>query len=56
MEQHNEMNEWGCDECYLCYTSKFFADLHELEIHPGTSYARDHIPKETKLQFASRLN
>ena len=25
------MNQFGCDECFHCYTSKFYADLHELE-------------------------
>ena len=53
LEDHNDENQWGCDECFICYTSKFYADLHELEEHPDTSYLRDHIPTSTKLQFAA---
>ena len=49
---HIENHEWGCDDCYLCFTSKYFADIHELEHHNDTpdsiNYIRDHIPKETK--------
>jgi hypothetical protein len=51
LQQHEEMNQFGCDECFLCYTSKFYADLHELEQHPDTFYVRDHIPSSTKQHF-----
>ena len=53
LENHNEEHQYGCDDCYLCFTSKYIADLHELEMHPGTTYARDHIPDTTKIQFAA---
>ena len=36
---HAETHERGCDECYFCFTSKHYADLHELGTHPGTLYA-----------------
>ena len=55
LEDLNNENQWGCDECFICYTSKFYADLHELEEHPDTSYVRDHIPTSTKLQFAAEV-
>ena len=54
LNNHTEIHGWGCDECLICYTSKYLVDLHELEMHPGTSYARDHIPEATKIQFAAR--
>ena len=38
LQDHEEMNQFGCDECFHCYTSKFYADLHELEQHPDTFY------------------
>ena len=53
LELHDEMNQFGCEECYICFTSKFRADLHELEKHPDTSYVVNHIPYTTKLQFAA---
>ena len=56
LQHHNETYQFGCEECFICFTSKFYADLHELEKHPGTTYARDHIPNSTKLMFASRLH
>ena len=31
LQHHEEMNQFGWDECFHCYTSKFYADLHELE-------------------------
>jgi hypothetical protein len=55
LELHDARNQFGCEDCSICFTSKFYADLHELDKHPGTSYARDHIPDSTKLQFASGL-
>ena len=48
-------NQWGCDECFICYTSKFQAELPELEEHPDTFYVHDHNPTSTKLQFAARV-
>ena len=53
LEHHDETNQFGCEECYICFTSKFRADLHELEKHPDTSYVVNHIPYTTKLQFAA---
>ena len=55
LDLHNDVNQFGCDEdgCGICFTSKYLADLHELEAHPGTSYARDHIPQSTKKDFAN---
>ena len=55
LELHDAKNQFGCEDCSICFTSKFYADLHELEKHPETSYARDYIPDSTKLQFASGL-
>ena len=52
LQHHEEKNQFGCDECFHCYTSKFYADLHELEQHPDTFYVRDHIPSSTKEHFA----
>ena len=54
LELHTELHPYGCDEdeCGFCYTSKYLADLHELEAHPETSYVRDHIPALTKEDFA----
>ena len=52
--QHSESHGYGCDDCFICYTSKFLVDLHELQVHPETSYARDHIPESTKIEFAAR--
>ena len=37
------------NEAMLCLTSKYLADLHELENHPDSiAYIRDHIPDSTK--------
>ena len=52
LQLHDEMHQFGCDECFLCFTSKIYADLHQLEAHPETSYVRDHIPYSTKQHFA----
>ena len=52
LQIHSDEYEWGCDECSLCLTSKYLADLHELEFHPdSTAYIRDHIPDCTKKLF-----
>ena len=53
LQEHQEIHEFGCDECYICYKTKFHVDLHELEKHPHSTYARDHIPYTTKLQYAA---
>ena len=55
LEGHNEIYQFGCEDCFVCFTSKFYADLHELELHnhPDNCYVRDHIPNSTKLQFAA---
>ena len=54
LEVHNNQNQFGCDEdeCGICFPSKYLADLHELEVHPETSYALKHIPDSTKEDFA----
>ena len=54
LHQHSESHGYGCDECFICYTSKYLVDLHELQEHPETSYARDHIPESTKIEFEAR--
>ena len=54
LKHHTDSHGWGCDECFICYTSKYLADLHELEHHPGTSYAHNHIPESTKMDFRAR--
>ena len=35
----------------LCFTSKFYADLHQLETQPETSSVRDHILYSTNQHF-----
>ena len=50
-EQHDETHQFGCEDCGICFTSKYYADLHELAKHPGTFYALNYIPHSTKLQF-----
>ena len=52
LTEHDEIHQFGCDDCGICYTSQYFADLHELAVHPGTYYALHIIPDSTKLQFA----
>ena len=53
LQEHLKIHEFGCDECFICYKTKFHVDLHELEKHPHSTYARDHIPYTTKLQYAA---
>ena len=53
LKEHQDKHEFGCDECYICYETKFHVDLHELEKHGNSTYARDHIPYTTKLQFSA---
>ena len=52
LKKHMQEHEWGCDDCKLCCTSKYFVDLHELEHHGDTPdsmrYIRDDIPELTK--------
>ena len=53
---HMDKHEWGCDDCFLCFTTKVSADLHELQHHGDSpdsiAYIRDHIPESTKRLFA----
>ena len=56
LENHDQTHQFGCDDCFLCFTSKFLADIHQLEKHHGTSYARINIPSTTKMHFASKSN
>ena len=57
LKSHTDLHEWGCDDCYLCFTTKYNADLHELEHHghelDSIAYIRDHIPQSTKNLFAA---
>ena len=53
LQEHQDNYEFGCDECFICYKTKFHVDLHELEKYPESTYARDHIPYPTKLQYAA---
>ena len=55
LEHHNDEYQFGCEDCFICFTSTFHADLHELDKHPDTCYASDHIPPFTKLQFAAEV-
>ena len=54
---HTDENEWGCDDCLLCFKTKYSEDLHELEHHGDTpdsiSYINNHIPETTKRLFAA---
>ena len=54
---HTDQHEWGCDECFLCFTTKYSADLHALEYHANTPdgivYIRDYIPETTKKLFVA---
>ena len=55
LDAHNEMNQFGCEECCFCFTSKYLADLHELETHPEDVdfYIINHVPETTKRDFAN---
>ena len=53
LQDHRDNHEWGCDDCYLCLSSKYLADLHELEYHPDSiDFIHNHIPDTTKKLFA----
>ena len=56
LQTHGDEHGWGCDDCLLCFTSKYLADLHELEHHAESpdsiGYIRDYIPETTKRLFA----
>ena len=51
--QHDESHQFGCEDCHLCFTTQFLADLHELANHPGTVYAVNYIPHSTKVYFVN---
>ena len=55
LQNHTDQHDWGCDECQLCFTTKYLVDLHELEHHghhpDSIAYIRDHIPETTKRLF-----
>ena len=57
LKTHTDQHEWGCEDCLLCFTTKYSADLHELEHHADTpdsiAYIRDYIPETTKKMFAA---
>ena len=57
LRTHTDEHKWGCDDCLLCFTSKYSADLHKLEHHGDSpdsiSYIRDYIPETTKRLFAA---
>ena len=46
-------SNFGCEDSYICFTSKYYADRHELEHHPDACYVRENIPNSTKLQFSA---
>ena len=39
LTKHNEENQFVCDDCFMCLTTQFHADLHELDKHPDSVYA-----------------
>ena len=51
LKKHNEEHQFVCDDCFMCFTSQFHADLHELEKHPDSVYAVKYIPNSTKELF-----
>ena len=57
LQTHLDQHGWGCDECFVCFTTKLSADLHEMEYHghdpDSISYIRNHIPESTKQMFAA---
>ena len=55
LDHHNELYQFGCEDCGICFTTKLKFDFHELEKNPKTGYARDIVPQATKLQFAEGL-
>ena len=54
---HIYKHAWGCDDCYICFTSKLAADLHKIEHHcdtpNGIGYIRDHVPEGTKQLYTA---
>ena len=51
LENHNNLYNYDCDVCGICYESNLHANLHKLEIHPF-SFDAGHVPVEEKTQFA----
>ena len=55
LKEHIDDHEWGCDDCSLCLTSKYLADLHEIEYHgfepDSILYIQNHVPESTKKQY-----
>ena len=51
LKKHNEENQFGCDDCFICFETQFHADLHELGKHPDSVYAAKYIPNSTKQLF-----
>ena len=43
LELHDARNQFGCEDCSICFTSTFYADLQKLHKHPRSSYACDQI-------------
>ena len=52
LKHHDEIFQYGCEDCNICYQSTYLFDLHELAEHPDSHYALSIIPHSTKLQFA----
>ena len=54
---HTDKHRWGCDDYFLCFTTKCAADLHELEYHGDSpeslGYIRDHVSESAKQMFAA---
>ena len=51
--KEHDTAQFCCDDCGICYRTQEAADLHTLELHPDTHYARTYIPLSTKVLFAN---
>ena len=51
LTKHTEENQFVCDDCFICFTTQFHADLHKLDKHPDSVYAANYIPNSTKQLF-----
>ena len=51
LKKHNEENQFGCDDCFICFETQFHADLHEIGKHPDSVDAAKYIPNSTKQLF-----
>ena len=48
---HTDKYKWGCDDCFVCFTTKHPVDFHEMQYHSHTpvsiGYIREHVPEST---------